>query len=297
MRAFRIMLGLAATLCAFGVSAVPALAHPEKPKAIFGKFIANYPLSPGAITPTSQASDRGLGSVEEINLADDGLVITKTEPGKLSGCTVKSKGKVESESSDKFFQAITFSKCYATKGFGKHGEEKVKLKKFNIDFEYSSDGALKVGEGEGEIKIVSKSALSIPVGKNVCTVVIPEQTLPAKALIKEEEYESAEYETEVNHEVNLKKFPAGFQNKLDIEMHFKKIETWVKPVPGCEQPGGALDETPETPAFGYDVFNKGNIEMELEEITIKNGNLGFETKAEVEKAEKEQKEKEEKEQE
>ncbi len=100
MRALRVMLGLAATLFAFGVSAAPALAHREKPKATFGKFIAGYPLSPGAITPATPANDRGLGSVEETNLADDGLVITKEEPGKLSGCTVKSKGKVASESSE-----------------------------------------------------------------------------------------------------------------------------------------------------------------------------------------------------
>ncbi len=287
MRGFKIKLGVATTLCAFGVMAAPALAHHEHPKAVFGKFIANYPLAPGAITPTTPTTDKGIGSVEEINLGDGGLVI-KEEPGKLSGCAVRSTGKVEEESSEKFFQAITLSRCYAVKPFGKDGDEKIKLKKFHLDFLYNSNGSLNIGEGEGEIKITANSTLSIPVGKNVCTVVIPQQTLPAKALVKPgEEYEAAEYETEVNKEVKLKKFPAGFQNKLDIEMHFDKVENWVRPTSSCEFPPGEVDEEVGSPAYGYVVFKKGSMAMELEEINIKEGNLGFETKAEVEEKEKE----------
>ena len=182
MRGFRIKLGVATTLCAFGVMAAPALAHHEHPKAVFGKFVASYPLAPGTITPATPTTDKGIGSIENIDLADGGLII-REEPGKPSGCAVKSTGKVEDESSETFFQAIALSRCTAVKGFGKEGTERPKIKKFHLDFEFNSNGSLNIGEGEGEVKIIEKSLLSIPVGKDVCTVVIPQQTLPAKELV------------------------------------------------------------------------------------------------------------------
>ncbi|HYM55837.1 MAG TPA: hypothetical protein VES97_10770, partial [Solirubrobacteraceae bacterium] len=166
----------------------------------------------------------------------------------------------------------------AQKPFGT-GTEEVKLKSFAIDFEFHSNKAAVIGEGEGEIKIKKDSTLSIPVGKGACTVVIPEQTIPEKAERKPElEYEAASYTTEFEP-AKIKKFPSGFQEKLNIEMEFKKVESWVKPAPGCA-PGGVVNEVPETPGFGYVVYGNGTMELELEEITIKNGNVGFEPKKE-----------------
>ena len=282
MRGFRIKLGVAATLCAFGVLAAPAFAHKERPKFSFGKFVAHYPLSPGAITPATPVTDKGIGSVEEINLGDDGLIIREERGKPLSGCAVKSAGKIEEEKDERFFQAMQFSKCYAAKAFGKEGTEKVKLKKFHLDMLFNSNGSLNIGEGEGEVKITANTTLTIPVGKGECTVVIPQQTVPARALVKETEYEASEYETEHETFVKLKKFPAGFQEKLDIEIHYNKFENWVQPSSACEFPPGVVNEVPGTPGYGYAVYNKGTIDMELEEIEVKNGDLGFETRKEVE---------------
>jgi len=276
MRRVRVVLGLAVAVCAFGVLVAPAVAKKEvgnktKEPVIFGKFTASIPG--GTISPTAKAVATGHGEVTEINLANGGLVIRKClKP-------VKSKGEVESESSETFFQNIKFSKCRAVKGFNKGGGiEEPPIATFTLGIEFHSNKSGVVGEGEGEIKIKEDSSVSIPVAhKGICTVVVPEQIVPAKAEKKPEaEYESVSYETE-KEPAKIKKFPSGFQEKLNIEIEFSKVVTYVKPNEFCH-PGGKLVEEKESPWFGYVESRNGKMALELEEITIKNGNLGFEPK-------------------
>jgi hypothetical protein len=278
----RVVLGLAAIACALGVLASPALAanaKKQKEPAVFGKFTANLPGTPGGITPATPATARGHGELTEISLAGGALTITEC------GKELKSTGKVEQESSETFFQNIVFSHCFAQVKLEKSGfVGRQKVNSFTLGLEFHSNKSAVLGQGEeSEVKVVTPSSISVKIGKFPCTVIIPSQTVPSKAARKPEaEYEAATYETE-KEPANIKKFPSGFQEKLDIEMEFNKVKSYLVPnPPGCEDQGGApIDEEEGSPYKGDAEYGKGHMELELEEITIKHGNLGFEPKKEV----------------
>jgi hypothetical protein len=272
MRSVRTALGLAAVVCAFGTFAAPALAKKPKPPVVFGKFVASFPITK-SISPTEPALAKGHGELDVMSLADGALRIEECDD-------VKSRGEVTAESSETFFQNVTFTHCLATIPLGKGLTEQLPVPKFTLGMEFRSNKAVELGEGSvSETEIVRPSTVIIPIGKkSPCEVTIPEQIVPGKAATQpEREYDAAAYTTE-KEEANLKKFPLGYQEKLDISMEFVKVESWVKPNEHCvyaEGEDGAFDSTPGTPAYGYVVYHKGAFEAELEEITIKHGNLGF----------------------
>jgi hypothetical protein len=292
MRRVRVLIGCAVSVFAFAAMAAPALAKKEAPKVQFGKFIASLPG--GTISEATPASDTGHGEVLEgpkgpgIELAGGALTI--------SNCTkaLAGTGKVVSERSDTFLENVTFKNCYAQSFTGKNKEiiSETKLPTFKVAIEFHSNQSGVIGESEtGEVKIKENSTIVIPVPnkKSPCEVTIPAQTIPTKAATKpEREYESAFYLTEketVEGKHKLEKFPRGFYELLDVETEFSKVETWVKPGEHCiytKGEEGAFDKEEGTPAFGYVVYAQGYFDIEIEEIHIKNGNLGFETKAEVE---------------
>jgi hypothetical protein len=278
MRSIRATLGLAVLLCVFGTVAAPAFAKKAKPPVVFGKFTASYPLGK-AISPTEGAVAKGHGELTSLNLANGALRIEECDD-------VRSMGEVDEERSEGFFQNVSFKHCYATVSLNKGITEKLKMPAFTLAMEFRSNKAVELGEGaENELEIVRPSTVSIPIGKkSPCEVTIPAQTAPKKAEGKpEKEYGAAGYETETE-EARKKKFPTGVQEKLDIGMEFSKLEAWVKPDERCVYSGGeegAYDNTVGTPAYGYVVYTEGTMEAELEEITIKNGDLGFEPKPEV----------------
>jgi hypothetical protein len=278
MRSVRAVLGVAVLLCVFGTVAAPAFAKKAKPPVVFGKFTASLP-SGKPISPTEEATAKGHGELTSLNLANGALRIEECDD-------VKSSGKVDEERSEGFFQNVSFKHCYATVSLNQGITEKLRLPSFTLAMEFRSNKSVELGEGaENELEIVRPSTVTIPVGKkSPCKVTIPAQTTPKKAEGKpEKEYGAAGYETETEA-ANKKKFPSGLQEKLDIGMEFSKLEAWVKPNEHCVYAGGeegAYDNTPETPAYGYVVYTKGTLEAELEEITIKNGDLGFEPKPEV----------------
>lgn len=159
--------------------------------------------------------------------------------------------------------------------------------------EFHSNGSAVVGEEEpGTVKIKGASTVVIPTPskKAPCAVTIPEQTIPTKAKTKpEEEWEAAFYLTEketVEGKKKLEEFPRGFYEELDIETEFSKVETWIKPNENCvdtKGEEGAFDNEVGSPGYGYVTYGKGNLDIEIEEITIKRGNIGWEEKSEVEK--------------
>jgi len=271
MRRVRVVLAFAVVVCAFGALSAPAFAKKVKPPVIFGKFVASIPGK--TISPTEPAIATGHGELTSFKLG----------PVEVEECAkeVKSVGKVESESSETLFQNIKFKNCIVWASLGK-GEDKVKEKQkvsFNLGFEFHSNRSLEVGQAEESDVGLTESSVSFKVAKTSCTLVIPAQTIPIKAEAKpEKEYEAASYTTLEDKEVKLKKFPAGFQDKLVIEMEFKKLEGLLKPNAGCtsELP---VNEEPESPRFGYIEYRNGELEAELEEVVIKNGNLGFEPAA------------------
>jgi hypothetical protein len=274
MRSVRITLGLAAIVCAFGALSAPAFAKKaEKPPLVFGKFTASYP-SGKPITETETAVAKGIGEIYNLNLANGALHIEECEGAKSSGV-------VDSEKSEDFFQNVVFKHCYAKIAVNKGFTEELKLPKFALGLEFRSNQSAEGGQAApSEMEIVRPSTVTIPIGKKApCKVTIPSQSFPAKsATDPNAEYGAAFYETE-KEPASIKKFPAGFQEKLDIEMEFTKVESWVKPNEHCIYAAGeegAYDSTPETPAYGYVVYGKGTLEAEIEEITIKNGDVGFE---------------------
>lgn len=276
MRHFRITVGIvAAVVCAFGAFAGPAFAKKEKKAPVFGKFTASIPG--GTISPEHPATASGTGEIFELSLAGGALFV--------EGCLkeAKSTGTVVSESSETFFQNVTYKKCIANVAIGKSGlTSRMKIPTFQLGMEFHSNHSAVIGEGEEEnLKIVRPSSVTVKIGKTTCSVVIPAQTIPVKAEKKpEKEYEAAGYETEFEpvSKRKMAHFPSGFQEKLDAEWEFKKLESLVKPNENCTYKGGKLDNEPETPNFGYVVYNEGVFEGELEEISIKNGNVGFEPK-------------------
>lgn len=272
MRTFRIALGLAAAACAFGILVSPALAKKThtKPPRVLGKFVANYP-NHKAITETSPAMVKGVGSEELIELGEGAVTIGNEKCQK-----VRSAGEVDAERSDTLYERVTFAKCAgrANVGTAKHVFEKIKIPKFSIAFEFHSNGFVEGGEGENTSVHISPTSVSFATRKDSpCTIVIPAQDLPAKAARKpENEFEATSYETE-QVPAKIKKFPTGFEEQLDITMEFHKVHTEIHATPGCE------------PEPGFD-GKKGIIDAELEELKIRNGNLGFRDKQEVEEEEK-----------
>ena len=280
MRRVRILVGLMVAVCAFGALAGTALANKHKAHMIFGKFRAGYPGG-APISPTSPASAAGVGEMSELSLADRGLLIHDCKK-------VTASASVTAEKAENFVADTKFKHCVGRVSDNGNGFVKnEKVSNFSIRMEFHSNHSAKLGaEEEGEA-IIKPTHVTVDLGpkKTSCVIALPEQTITKKAEVKpEKEYESAEYETET-YPAKLKKFPAGFQEKLDIEWEFEKLISWEKPSPGCDYVGGGSgtkDETPGTPAYGYVVYDKGTFEGEIEEFTIKNGNLGFESKAEVE---------------
>jgi len=267
MRTFRLVLGLAAAVCAFGTLAAPALAkknhtHPH----ILGKFVANYP-SGKPISETSPAMAKGVGDEELIELAEGALTIGDEKCRKVS-----SAGSVDAERSDTLYQRITFVGCWAKTlvGTSKRVTEEVKVPKFSIALEFHSNGFVETGEGENSSVEIKHSAIFIKPRKGAaCTIVIPAQTIPIKAIKKpENEFEAASYETE-EVPAKIKKFPSGFEEELDITMEFKKVQTEVEGNEHCHVGPGFKG-------------NNGVFDAEVEELRIKNGNLGFRDKEEVE---------------
>jgi hypothetical protein len=291
MRRVRVLIGCAVSVFAFAAMAAPALAKKEHTKVQFGKFIASIPGS--TISEATPATDTGHGEVLEgpsgpgIELAGGALTISKCSRA------LASSGKVISESSETFLQNVSFKNCYAQSFTGKNREiiSETKLPKFTIGLEFHSNQSAVAGESEGEVKIKENSTIVIPVPnkKAPCKVTIPAQTIPTRAINKpEKEYESAFYLTEtetVEGKKKLEEFPRGFYELLDIETEFTKVEAWIKTGEHCVSVNGeegAYDNEVGSPGYGYNIYNKGIFNIELEEISIKHGNLGWEEKSEVE---------------
>jgi hypothetical protein len=285
MRRVRVVLGFAAVVCAFGALTAPAFAKEKKP-AVFGKFTAS--INGKTISPGEPAATKGHGEVEAMTLGP--YVFTGKNLGEGKGfgpvCEkeLKSKGAVDSESSETFLQNVTFAKCWATRREGA-SEEAVSFH-FTLAMEFHSNGSAVLGQSEdAEIKIIKASTVRIKGSKSSCEVIIPEQTVPVKAATKtEKEYETATYETEeeeVEGKKALKEFPSGFQDKLDIEFEFGKLKTieQLNPAKGCTnsklEEGATFNKENDTVEY-----SKGVLDAELEEIEIKGGNIGFVPKPE-----------------
>jgi hypothetical protein len=233
-----IVVALASAL-AVGVLASPAFALKEKP--VFGKFKAS---AAGAVKGHGEAGEMQLG------------------PYKFEECEkeLESKGSVTMGESETFFQEISFKDCVGTKQLSGGLEEK-ETASFKLGLEFHSNGALVIGP----------SAVTFGVKGSSCEITIPTQSLPP-AFVKnpEKPYEVASYSTETEKlEGGPEKKFGEFRERLDIEWELKSIKTTVKLTPDCKYSGSHLN------AAGEAEYTNGKMEGELEEVTLKTGNLAF----------------------
>ncbi len=238
MRRTMIVVALASALTV-GVLASPAFALKEKP--VFGKFKA-----------TASGSVKGHGESGEMQLG----------PYKFEECEkeLESKGSVTLGESETFFQEISFRNCIGAKQLA-GGLEERETASFKLGVEFHSNGALVIGP----------SAVTFGVKGSSCEITIPSQSVPA-GFVKhpEKPYEAASYSTETEKlEGGLEKKFGEFRERLDIEWELKGITTTVKLTPKCMYSGSHLN------AAGEAEYTNGKMEGELEEVTLKTGNLAF----------------------
>ncbi len=255
MRSVRMILGLVVVVCAFGALTAPAFAKVKEPKE-FGKFVAS-----------TSGSTKGIGEASEMTIG----------PYKFpNGCEqeLKSKGNVVAGESESFFQEVKFKDCVAKRKLGGGIEEPVAVS-FTLGMEFHSAGFVETGGG-GSVEI-SKSTIKFKGKKSYCEVKIPSQRIPGAAEKNpEKEFEAFSYSTEKEKQTTkggIKKF-GEFRERLDIEWEYKGMEATVPITSTCEykngEEGGKFN--PETNEVD---FGNGKGEGELEEITLKAGNLKF----------------------
>jgi hypothetical protein len=266
MRSLRITIGLATAACVLAVCAAPSFAAKEK--LFFGEFTAS--IAGQTISEATPATTKGHGEVSEFRLGPWEITCESE---------LKSKGKVIAERSENFFTEVSFKGCTTKQKVGKGGVEETKKLKFSkgIDFEFHANGSANIGKSESEVRILNPTSVSVKAAGDKCKLIVPAQTLPIQAEKNpNQEFEYAEYgtETEPVEKSQLKKFPSGIRERLDITMEFKKILSEVPVEPGkCtynKEPEGKFN--PETKMVE---FTNGLLEAELEEIEVKGGELGF----------------------
>lgn len=279
MRSLRITIGLATAAVLLAVSATPALASKEKPKVFFGHFTASK--FGQTISPTSPVLAKGKGTISTFRVGP--LTIeceTKT------GSPLGAKATIEAERSSNFKAAVKISGCTTKLKFGSGGvleNAKVSFGK-GLEMEFHANGSAALGNPAGEVKILETVPVQVKVSGHKCKLFIPAQTVPVQDETKpENEYEAASYGTskELLEERLWKKYPSHEKERLEISWEMKKIVSYIPVEPGkCEYDKGIEGRyEPEGGGRPNRVeFNNGVFEAELEELEVKNGELGFDPK-------------------
>ncbi len=240
MRHVKTVLGLAVAVCAFGVTAVPAMAHQFVAGKETGKPISEeFPAKTAGKQVGEQAFKFG------------GLKITCEQ--------VHAKGTLTQTEFNSFATAVKFALCTTEVKFGAKevGHLKTSFNKgLPVTFVYHQNGFVEVGseteEEEGEVKISGGEA-NFQISGLKCLVTWPAQTIPIKAIKEPEgEFSSAVYSNNTQPIVS-KKFPSGFQTKLVIANEFKKLKYSVS--------NGACEEFEKTE--GSQGSYKGTLEQEV----------------------------------
>lgn len=241
MRRIRMTIGLGA-VCALGVFSAPAMALKEP--AVFGKFKSS--VSGAVKTSFGEAGEMDLG------------------PYKFEECEkeLHAKGNATAGESETLPLEVKFKKCATTRSLGGGLKETVFVS-FTLNMEFHSNNSVKLGP----------SSVALKASKSSCEVTIPPQWIPAGAESKGDfhEFEAVSYSTEKEKlsGAAMKKF-GEFRERLAIEWELKGIEARAKVTPECQYEGGK--ENPVTHEVEY---NSGKMEGELEELTLKGGNIAF----------------------
>lgn len=266
MRSARMIFGLALAVCAFSALTTSAFAAEE---VKFGEFVAS--TFGHAITPATPGEMKSKeGSTGEIQFGPY-TIECSGEPS--------TKGLVTEERSSSLSTLLTLKGC---KTIGKsigtgenekgeklkiYEESKVSLK-IPIVFHSNGSGGFEEGAELGNV------SFSVRGGGRDCVVTVPPQGVPAKVAKA-----GSEFVLFTNEEGEIKEskkameeFPAGFQAKLEVEMELKKIVSTVALSTKCVGENSSGQEM----TSGNVTFKTGKMEADIEEITVKHGNLSFE---------------------
>lgn len=272
MRSVRMVVGLIAALCAFGALAGVASAKMPEEQLFFGEFFAERAEAP--ITEADPAQVKGGGEIEELTIGPYGL----------KECKVKSVSEVTSEKPSKTFFANLAIRCKTIS----HPEKsklinETKTVHFKLGLKFNANKSAEAGEGnEAGTEIVENAVVPVTIGRSACKLEIPQQFLPAKSKLDENhEYESAEYETE-EEEVEsprlMKKYGKD-HDTLNIFFTLKRLHSVLLTGPKCttghEEKFGEGEEEGHINKEGNVEYQNGKLFGELDELSLKNGNIGF----------------------
>ncbi len=303
MRRVRIVLGLAAAVCAFGALTAPAFA--AKKKLVFGHFAASIvgkPISESAPAKVVENKE----DEAEINGLQLGQftfgVLEKGKPNFGEPCeeAPKVSGKVTAEESPSLLTEVQFRRCISSIPHG--GTVSWKASSFKLAINFIANKSAEVGNTQGGIKIEKNATVTVK-GAGQCTIVIPRQFVPGKSAEKPEKFwEGAEYEDEEEEPENWEKskklkeqYPGGEQLRLKVETteKFRGIVTYVdtattKKTSGCDADGGEENgklvtekeievegKMVENPYYHWLEYKNGQIELAAEGLEIKGGQLTF----------------------
>jgi hypothetical protein len=178
---------------------------------------------------------------------------------------------VEAEKSPNLKMEVKFRKCLYNEGNSEvHHQDAVHFKK-PLTLVLHANGAARVVK-------VEENTPEIHVRGYTCHFIIPEQEVPISAEKNpNKEYDAAEYATE-EEEVEgskLKTYPSGFRDRLDVTLNLAHVKTEYKPEgagSNCEYQRGTSKVNPKT----GNVETLTHFELEIPEITIAKGSIGFE---------------------
>jgi hypothetical protein len=266
MRSVRIVAGLAAVVCAFGVFTGAAFAK-EKVKLFFGEFTASRVSGPiNAEHPIQVKSKEG--EVSELKIG----------PYSLKECHLSAKSNIDFERSRDYTTTLAFSKCKLIVKL-ESGFEEVKSVHFKLGVRFDANRSAELGK-EGGFEIEKEAFVEFHATGSSCLVKIPAQFVPSKSGVNpEKEYEAAEYETE-EEEVEggkLKTYPSGFKDSVNIFMELKRIKSNVVLSPKChwKEHEGAGEEEGKLNGKGEVELSNGKLEAELTELTASKGEFAF----------------------
>ncbi len=219
MRHLRLTFGLAAAICAFALSATPALA---------GEFVSSKAGTTKGSAETEQHFKFG-----RIN---------------VTCYKVRTKGLVAAGSASTYATSVKFGKCLTSARIGTHQFFLRAHFLTPLAIEYFPNGYVKVGselkeEGGRTVLAGGTAALKFNTGateefeKSECEVYIPEQTIPKKAINNPDEtFLDATYLNKTQPHKMSNEFPLGLQTYFTVTNEWTGMKYELEGEP-CEEWG------------------------------------------------------------
>jgi hypothetical protein len=238
MRHLKTALGCAVAICLLGALAVPAFAHEFK--------ASKYKTVISEATPVQTR----LKQTEEEGVQAFTFGKFKLKCKKAHGASI-----ITAPSSTSMKSHILYGECglYPYPGSEIHLGASV-YGGININFHVNGFAELEGNELGEELEYGTKAELletsavfKVPSGK-ICTVILPAQTVPAKAIKNPtEEFSSVSYSNLAvpveETPTKLKVFPGGFQHKIIISMDLKALKYRFQEETQCGEDEAKLEHT------------------------------------------------------